>query len=420
MRMKKLITSFILLFISLALYSQRCALGVTANPELRQRHDNLQRVIDSYSRNQHRKLRDQEEIIRIPVVVHVIHNNREGITGGENNTNISDEQIFSQIKVLNEDFRRLAGTPGYNDHPDGADMGIEFLLAQVDPSGNPTSGITRTYNQQRNFDIFGDLEYISSLARWDVNRYLNIWVVDLAGSYLGYGEFPGGALDGLELSDPPEETDGVFIDYKVFGRQTGAATSPLYGYGRTLTHEIGHWLGLIHIWGDRVCGDDYCDDTPPAESENNTETCTAIYSRCSGVRTRNMIENFMDYSPDLCMNIFTGDQKSRTRIVFEVSQRRRRILLNSQFLLPQIDKADLRVLNNPGTATDMSLQILLPRFMDFNLAFYDVQGREVRNLDYLDYPSTVISLKDINLPSGWLIVRLTTAGETIVKRLMVY
>ncbi len=420
MPMKKLIVSFLFLFISQSLYSQRCALGVVSDQKLRQRHEQFQQLIDNFKRNGTSKLRIQDEIIRIPVVVHIIHNNRSGVIGGEDNTNISDAQVFSQIKVLNEDFRKQFGTPGYNEDPVGADMEIEFFLAQTDPDGNPSSGITRTYNAQVNYNVFTDLEYMSSLAQWDVDRYLNIWVADLSGSYLGYGEFPGGELDGLELSDPPEATDGVFIDYEVFGRQTGTATNPIYGYGRTLTHEIGHWLGLIHTWGDEFCGDDYCEDTPETERENDSENCISKFSRCNGVRTRNMIENYMDYSPDSCMNIFTQDQKVRTRIVFEVSQRRRRILLNSQFLLPQNEKVELRVLNNPGTRESMSLQILLPGFQDFNLKFFDLMGREVQSLDYLDYPSTVISLKNIKLPTGSLIVRLTTAGESVTRRLLLF
>src|SRR5690606_36091575 len=102
-------------------------------------------------------------------------------------------------------------------------------------------------------------------------------------------------------------------------------------------------------WGDAHCGNDYCDDTPTTENENSSETCVVTYSRCNGLRTRDMIENYMDYSPDSCMNVFTQDQKSRTRMVFELSQRRRRVLLNSQYLLPKNEVAGLRVLNNPGS-----------------------------------------------------------------------
>ena len=415
----RLISSLIFLLISFSVYAQKCALGVMASPELQRRHAVFQQHIENFVANSSNKLRNHEGIIRIPVVIHVIHDNAEGIIGGESNTNISDAQIFSQIKVLNEDFRKAFGTPGYNENPDGADMEIEFFLAPIDPDGNPSSGITRTYNSRRSYDVFSDLEFISGMVRWDVSRYLNIWVVNLSGSYLGYGEFPGGELDGLELTDPPEETDGVFIDYEVFGRQTGTATGRLYGYGRTLTHEVGHWIGLIHTWGDAICGDDYCADTPPTRNENDTETCLPLFSRCNGVRTQNMIENYMDYTPDSCMNVFTNDQKARSRIVFEISDRRRSVMLNSQLLEYQGEVADMKVLSNPGDQNNMALQIFLPDFQDFNLSFYDLMGRLVQQVDYKQYPSTVIRMKDLNLPQGPLVVRFTSNSQVITKRLLI-
>ena len=122
-----------------------------------------------------------------------------------------------------------------------------------------------------------------------------------------------------------EKTDGVFIDYRAFGIG-GAITSRLYNLGRTTTHEVGHWLGLIHTWGDTDCGDDYCADTPPAERGNQSASCGPIFSNCSGVRTRNMTENYMDYSPDSCMNIFTKNQSERMMAVIEKSPRRARLV----------------------------------------------------------------------------------------------
>lgn len=270
-----------------------------------------------------RTLRTQA-VITIPVVVHVIHNNANGEIGGRNNGNISDAQIFSQIDVLNEDYRRQANTNGFNDDPIGADVEIEFQLARFDENGCPTTGITRTYDSQTSFDVDNDDKYLKSLAYWRSDRYLNIWVTSLDNNYLGYAQFPDAEnIDGL-LDFEPVATDGVVINHRVFGRRTGTATNPVYPDGRTTTHEVGHWLGLLHTFGEGYCDEDYCDDTPSAFNPNRTDDtdCQDTFSSCSGTEVRDMIENYMDYSPDVCMNIFTRCQKERMRNVLELSPRR--------------------------------------------------------------------------------------------------
>lgn len=402
---------------SLVTKAQKCAFDKMSSQK--ERHEKLQSIIDTYLQKGGSKLRVQDEVIRIPTVIHVIHNNANNVVGGTGNRNISDEQVFSQMKVLNDDFRKKLNTRGYNTNPFGADMQIEFFLAQTDPEGRPSSGINRIYSSQQSFDVFRDLDLLSSLSYWNSDKYLNVWVTNLSGTYLGYGEFPGAEIDGLELTDPPSQTDGVFIDFEVFGNQTGTAVNGIYTYGRTLTHEIGHWLGLLHTWGDERCGDDYCADTPPTEREYDGDICIDVFSRCNGVRTRNMIENYMDYSPDTCMNIFTADQKARTRAVLELSKSRRRLVLNSQFLLPYNQEADFKVIGNPGNKAEMAFQILLPDFQDFTLTFYDFLGREVYSKVFDDYPSTVVRADSLNLPSGPLLAVMQGVRSRIVKRIFV-
>lgn len=268
-----------------------------------------------------------EETIIIPVVVHIIHDNSNNTIGGLNNNNISEEQILSQIVVLNEDFQRnnadTTNTP--NDFKNvAANTNIEFCLASRDPNGNPTNGITRTYSNKLPFNVDNDNKELKSLMYWNSEEYLNIWVTELysdaLGDILGYAQFPNqSSLLGLNANYGGAETDGIVIHHRCFGDRLGTASIGAYSYGRTATHEVGHWLGLLHIWGNsNSCNaSDYCDDTPNQNAPTNgcpdqAETCGSM----------NMQSNYMDYTNDICMNIFTQDQKERMRAVLSVSPRR--------------------------------------------------------------------------------------------------
>ena len=179
----------------------------------------------------------------IPVVIHILYSNSL--------QNISDDQINSQMKSLNEDFRAL--NADFSSIPQAfqavaADVNIDFCLAQVDPNGNPTTGINRVSTTTTSFSYTNEgMKFSSSggVDAWNTNLYLNIWVCNLSGGLLGYAQFPGGS----------SSTDGVVVNYTAFGSE-GTASSP-YNLGRTLTHEIGHWLNLRHIWGDSFCGNDF-------------------------------------------------------------------------------------------------------------------------------------------------------------------
>lgn len=355
-----------------------------------------------------------EEVIRIPVVVHIIHNNASGAISG---SNISDEQVFSQIDVLNEDYRRMPGTLGYNENPVGTDMQIEFFLANVDPDGHATRGINRVYSSRRSFNVLSETRVISDLSYWDSNKYLNIWVTTLAGSYLGYAEFPIGDYDGLEATDIDERIDGVFIDYRSFGRKTGTVESP-YAFGRTTTHEIGHWLGLIHTWGDTRCGTDYCDDTPPAESSNNTLVCTPVYSSCRGISSRNMIENYMDYTVDSCMNTFTQDQKIRVRAILEISKRRKNLLANADIFEPVNEPMVLKVLGNPVQGTSLDCKVLVSESQDYKIEVFDDLGRMLFSEEYRNSLSRVIHIPKTRIGRGMRYLRLSSKGTQIDQRII--
>jgi hypothetical protein len=361
-------------------------------------------------------------VIRIPVVVHVVHHNAANTVGGPDNGNIADDQIASQIRVLNEDYRRMPGTNGFNTNPVGADMEIEFYLATSDPNGNPTNGITRHYSDRTDYDAlsYSDADALAAISSWPTDKYLNIWVTTLgAGGYLGIAQYPSaGGIPGLDASEESRSaTDGVIIDHRAFGRNTGTANSGIYKEGRTATHEIGHWLGLIHTWGDAVCGDDYCDDTPWTEKANRTRNCGPMYSNCKGTQTRNMIENYLDYSPDLCMNVFTNDQKNRVRAVLQASPRRWR-LVNNLTALPETEALTVSVAPNPvsGGTIELTAQFRGRRLVTISLL--DEQGRTVNTQQFTNQPGNQFSVARRGLPVGLYLLRVQADAETAVKRVL--
>lgn len=390
------------------------------NPNLERNKRLFEDAVQNFMVSQSKNARVSEELIRIPVVVHVIHNRTDGLIGGSSNPNISDEQIYSQIKVLNEDYRRKAGTMGFNTNPVGADMEIEFFLATIDPQGNPSKGITRHFSSKKSFAIDTERALIANLARWDPNKYLNIYVADFNDPYIGWGEFPGAInFDGLESEDPAAEIDGVFIDHTVFGKQIGTNTKGIYKFGRTLTHEVGHWMGLIHTWGDDFCGDDFVADTPPTAKANNSNVCRVTFSTCNGTRTRDMIENYMDYSPDSCMNIFTLGQKQRARAALEVSKRRKRVVEYGKFQLPPSEKLQVTVYPHPATISELQIQVLLPDFQDFTVELYDLQGKKIYAETFKDFPSTIIKLKPEKISAGNYILAISSKNDIHKSRIFI-
>lgn len=278
-------------------------------------------------------------VITIPVVVHVIHN---GDALGSNE-NITDAQILSQITVLNQDFRKLLGSPGYNTNAVGADVQIEFCMAQRKPDGTATTGIDRVTKTTASYKTMASVETVKSATIWDPTQYFNIWTIyfsdttsaEMYGT-LGYAQFPqipasgttGFTIGGttatagyFEQDATTANTDGLVVDYRNFGTSSivsSLSTNAPYDKGRTATHEIGHCLGLVHIWGDSSCGTDYCADTPTAHTSNYG--CPTV-TNCTSTGNE-MVENYMDYTDDTCMNIFTTNQKERIRQVMDYCPRR--------------------------------------------------------------------------------------------------
>ncbi|PHB10152.1 zinc metalloprotease [Bacillus wiedmannii] len=254
------------------------------------------------------RLESERPVVKIPVVVHIVWNTEE--------QNIPDEQVHSQIDVLNRDFR--AKNPDIANVPSAfkdsvSDARVEFFLATKDPDGNQTNGITRTQTTQQSFSVDDAVksESAGGVNAWPADKYLNLWVCKLKGVLLGYAQFPGG----------PADKDGVVITYTAFGT-TGTAKKPFH-LGRTATHEIGHWLNLFHIGGDdgNACsGTDRVEDTPNQADQNTGSShkarldhpkITFPHISCNNGPDGDMFMNYMDYVDDDTMVMFTKGQVDR-------------------------------------------------------------------------------------------------------------
>jgi hypothetical protein len=350
-------------------------------------------------------------VLVIPVVVHVIHNG-DAYGSGEN---IRDEQVISQITVLNEDFRRQAGTPGFNNSPVGADVEIEFCLAKRDPNGLPTNGIDRVQLSTAFYNSISSVEAIKPSTIWDPNQYMNIWVVNLGGGLLGYAQFPNNSAF-------QANTDGVVIGHQYFGSRTkfpqGTYFTP-YDRGRTATHEVGHFLGLIHIWGDNSncivnatdSAQDFCPDTPAASQDNGQ--CFAVDS-CPSDPGLDMIENYMDYTNDTCMNIFTQNQRTRMRTFLTTFNRRQQLLTSLGCVEPLSTPAfemlqGIKVYPNP-TQNTINIQVNNSDLLPESFVIYNTLGQRIitksvqSNMD--------LSVDTSSFTNGVYFIQITREGES--------
>ena len=333
--------------------------GFNAAEEFRRQQNPMIPSVEQFENWMKVQLKQQEQVLQnamlagprcdimyIPYIVHVLHEGEDVNTvGSANSPNISAAQVQSQIDVLNEVYRKM--NFDRNDDPIwddvSADFRIQFVPALFDPATDeviPEPGINRvdlieeglptTWNSiNAVFTAFDN--QIKPATQWDPEMVLNMWVADFfqsSGGLLGYAQFPSmSGLPGLNADGGAANTDGVVMSSDSFQNgadDDGSFMDPpvaAFSNGQTTTHEIGHWLGLRHIWGDTGCGgDDFVDDTPL--QGQSTNGCPANQDSCTGDDLPDMIPNYMDYTNDVCMNIYTQGQAARKDVVMSMSPRR--------------------------------------------------------------------------------------------------
>ncbi|MGB8193064.1 MAG: M43 family zinc metalloprotease [Chitinophagaceae bacterium] len=309
--MSRLVLLFLYLITGISVFAQKECVSTQYQEELQKKPSALQSIAtaNSFLNNYRPEIFMGSDpgtapgtlpVINIPVVVHILYKDAS--------QNISDEQVLSQIDILNKAFQlQHADTGKIPAHfrELAANCRINFCLAKVDPKGYATSGIVRKSTWVTMYSIDDRIKYsgMGGDDAWPRDKYLNIWVGNLVAGLAGYSSPIGG----------PAETDGIAVRPTAFG--TKGTTAAPYHMGRTTVHEVGHWLGLRHIWGDATCGDDLVHDTPKQRTSNRG--CpSGIKASCDNAASGEMYMNYMDLTSDDCMLMFSVGQMERMRSAF--------------------------------------------------------------------------------------------------------
>ena len=353
-----------------------------SDPTLITRMQQIEQFTQNYVQNNPGA--NSRAVVTIPVVFHVVYSSSA--------QNISDAKCQAQIDQLNLDYARLnadaANTPSAFASL-AANTNIQFCLAVRDPNGNSTTGVIHKSTTSTSFSTNDRVKYSAQGGddAWPASSYLNIWTCNLSGGVLGYAQFPGGTA----------ATDGVVVLYSSVGSVASPTTATPYNKGRTATHEVGHWLNLYHIWGDdgtSCSGSDNVNDTPNQSSENYGCPSYPHTDNCSASSPGVMFMNYMDYTDDGCMNMFTQGQSSRMNALF-ASGGARVGLLSSQGCVPLGPPCDL--------ATGLNTTNVTANTATFNwtavngAASYTIQYRPVGTSTWLTGTSTTASYNAINL-----------------------
>lgn len=366
-----------------------------------QQREVRERLLSEWIQNHPEEL-TQRTVVTIPVVVHVVWN--------KNEENISNEQILTQMDVLNRDFRKqnveIPGIPAVFQSKI-ADVELEFCLANLDPSGNATTGITRTYtNNSVGIGGTSNVHYTNMGGKnaWNPEKYLNIWVVKFAGGVGGTSSFPG---------EGPLAEDGVQVDYRQFG--TMNVDEP-YHLGRTCTHELGHYFGLEHVWGpsfNSCCNDDDGIADTPNSCETYLEECPS--HPVISCTQPDMFMNYLFYTDDECMGMFTNGQKAR--MLATLSMMRTGLLTsNGCGLVADTEAAaasGLVIFKNPVRET-LDFEVKSAGSMQWEASLIDFTGRKIasKKISANQLQSFAVG----EAPAGMYFLLVENEGKRLVEK----
>ncbi|UOQ53589.1 M43 family zinc metalloprotease [Hymenobacter cellulosivorans] len=333
-------------------------------------------------------------VVTIPVVVHVLYNTTA--------QNVSDAMITAQLDVLNKDFSKTntdAGLVPTMFAGLAANTNVQFVLAKRTPTGAATTGIVR---KQTKVSSWSTNDAVKSSKRggddaWDATKYLNLWVCNLGQGLLGYAQFPGGS----------PATDGVVVLYSSL---PGGTAKP-YDKGRTATHEVGHWLNLRHIWGDASCGNDLVSDTPTQQTANYG--CPAFpHVTCNNQGDMSM--NYMDYTDDACMYMFSTGQASRMNALFASGGARAGLVTSQGGVAPRMTATAAEVAMYPNPASNV-LNLSLPATKagkGWTVTVYDLRGHEMKQATYNGQGQVQVA----QLPKGLYQMTVSDGQQTLRQR----
>lgn len=363
---------------------------------------------------------DDSSTFIIPVVVHIIHN------GGPEN--IPDKNVYDQIAVLNEDFGKYGG--GMNQFSFSSDTKIRFCLASRDPQGNPTTGIERIKSTLTNMQSDDDVE-LKNLSRWDPSRYMNVWIVK---SIDGTDQTAGFAYMPSEIANDKDSgwmRDGIVMNYHFIGRKEPVNFSQ-NNLGHSLTHECGHYFDLMHTWGGdgpRQGGcddDDGVDDTPDCDGKYFSkylplsDSCTDPV-QCGYLR---LIQDYMDYSEDRCMNTFTNGQKFRMRQAV-LTYRQGLIVYGTanstgcQDVYRQFNPANENITFAPTFGgTQIHLYPYLSESTDAVFFLFDIQGKLISRIELPKIQHDEIVLDGFNMRHELYVAMVVTKDRKFTQKIV--
>ncbi|MES2513047.1 MAG: M43 family zinc metalloprotease [Bacteroidota bacterium] len=420
---------------------RKCA-SPTVNPSYEEAFQQMMQKSQQFANSKKASL-----VYNIPVIFHILHSgvavNSTSATSGRN---LNAAQINSQLAVLNADYRKTnADFSTYVTQSSfvsaSADVEINFCPAKISPTGAILTepGIDRISVATKGWSALPyAMSYIESTVKpgssWDPTKYYNVWVLEFGGAdlgTLGYAQFPTIPSGTTPVTDMvgyggAASTDGVVVDYHYVGNIGTASASAPYNKGRTLTHETGHWLGLWHIWGDdgTACsGSDYVTDTPNQADENYTcpTTAGAVSADACAGSTGAMYQNYMDYSDDKCMVMFTAGQKARMQAVMSVCARRLSLTTSTVCSVTGVEEnvsnIEMSVYPNP-TNGELFVDISTVDVQDFTISVVNTLGQTVKEVKQVQSNGGKIKIDLSDKNTGVYFVTIKSKSGSKVKRIV--